>query len=66
MRISKVRVEGYRCVEDVAIDFDDLTALVGSGGVGKSAFLRAMEWFFDDTPLDGRICIYLKVMRGIT
>ncbi len=53
MRISKVRVEGYRCVQDVTIDFDDLTALVGAGGVGKSAFLRAMEWFFDDTPLDG-------------
>jgi putative ATP-dependent endonuclease of the OLD family len=53
MRISKVRVEGYRCVEDVTIAFDDLTVLVGAGGVGKSAFLRAMEWFFDDTPLDG-------------
>jgi putative ATP-dependent endonuclease of OLD family len=52
MRISKVRVQGYRCIEDASIDFDDLTALIGAGGVGKSAFLRAIEWFFDDTTLD--------------
>ena len=53
MRISRFEVQGYRCIDDVAIDFDDLTALVGAGGVGESAFLRAIEWFFDDTPLDG-------------
>jgi putative ATP-dependent endonuclease of OLD family len=52
MRISKVRVQGYRCIEDLSISFDDLTALIGTGGVGKSAFLRALEWFFDDTHLD--------------
>jgi putative ATP-dependent endonuclease of OLD family len=52
MRISKVRVQGYRCIDDVTIDFDDLTALIGVGGVGKSAFHRAIEWFFDDTTLD--------------
>lgn len=52
MRISQVRVQGYRCIEDLTIDFDELTALIGTGGVGKSAFLRALEWFFDDTSLD--------------
>jgi putative ATP-dependent endonuclease of OLD family len=52
MRISEVRVQGYRCIEDLSISFDDLTALIGTGGVGKSAFLRALEWFFDDTTLD--------------
>jgi len=52
MRIASVRVQGYRCLRDLAVDFDELTALIGSGGVGKSAFLRALEWFFDDTDLD--------------
>jgi putative ATP-dependent endonuclease of OLD family len=52
VRISQVRVEGYRCIKDMTIDFDELTALIGSGGVGKSAFLRALEWFFDETTLD--------------
>jgi putative ATP-dependent endonuclease of the OLD family len=52
MKISEVRVQGYRCIEDLSISFDDLTALIGTGGVGKSAFLRALEWFFDDTALD--------------
>jgi putative ATP-dependent endonuclease of the OLD family len=52
MRISRVRVQGYRCIKDLSIDFDELTALIGSGGVGKSAFLRALEWFFDETTID--------------
>lgn len=35
MKISEVRVQGYRCIEDLSILFDDLTALIGTGGVGK-------------------------------
>ena len=52
MRLSSAHVQGYRCVRDEAIDFDDLTALVGSGGVGKSAFLRAIDWCINELPPD--------------
>jgi hypothetical protein len=52
MRLSSAHVQGYRCVRDEAIDFGDLTALVGSGGVGKSAFLRAIDWCINELPPD--------------
>lgn len=50
MRLVKARVEGYRCVKDETIDFGSLTALVGSGGVGKSALLRAIDWCVNERP----------------
>jgi putative ATP-dependent endonuclease of OLD family len=52
LRIAKVHVQGFRCIADLSINFDDLTALIGSGGVGKSAFLRALKWFFEGGGLD--------------
>ncbi|HEY2334448.1 MAG TPA: AAA family ATPase [Solirubrobacterales bacterium] len=52
MRLASAHVQGYRCVKDEVIDFGDLTALVGSGGVGKSAFLRAIDWCLNELPPD--------------
>ena len=52
MRLTSAHVQGYRCVKDEVIDFGDLTALVGSGGVGKSAFLRAIDWCINELPPD--------------
>lgn len=52
MKIVRARVEGFRSIGILEIDFDGLTALVGSGGVGKSAFLRAVNWFFEGGDLD--------------
>lgn len=52
MKLSEVHVQGYRCVADLRLSFDELTALVGSGGVGKSAFLRAIRWFFEGGELE--------------
>lgn len=50
MRLVKAKVEGYRCVKDETIDLGPLTALVGSGGVGKSALLRAIDWCVNERP----------------
>ncbi len=44
MRLLKISIEGFRTIENLAIDIDDYTVLVGPNGIGKSAVLRATEW----------------------
>ncbi|WP_165978258.1 ATP-dependent nuclease [Actinomadura darangshiensis] len=44
-----MRIQNYRCLPDVDIDFDDITTFIGPTGVGKSAVLRALDWFFNGT-----------------
>lgn len=39
-------------MKDETIDFGSLTALVGSGGVGKSAILRAIDWCVNERPCE--------------
>ncbi len=59
MRISKVEIKGYRCISTLELKFDDLTAIVGSGGVGKSTILNALDWFFRGGELEERDLHYL-------
>lgn len=47
MRIQTVRVQGFRCLEDVTVEFDDVTTFIGPNGAGKSTILRALDWFFN-------------------
>lgn len=43
MKIEKITIKNFRCIEELAIDFDDrLTVLVGKNGAGKSAILDAV------------------------
>ncbi|MFK5604645.1 ATP-dependent nuclease [Haloferax volcanii] len=46
MRIDSVRVKNYRSLRDAEINFNELTALIGSNGAGKSSFLRALDLFY--------------------
>lgn len=50
MYIDKVMVRNFRSIVDETLVCDDLTALVGANGAGKSTFLRAIELFYSPTP----------------
>lgn len=50
MIIKKVRVLNFRSILDETLECDELTALVGPNGCGKSTFLRALELFYSVSP----------------
>lgn len=47
MKLKRVRILNFRCLEDVEISFDNVTTFIGPNGVGKSSILRALDWFFN-------------------
>ena len=61
MRLARLRLRNFRCFRDeVAIDFDDVTALVGKNDSGKSSIMDALDIFLngnapdsDDASLSG-------------
>ncbi|MBF0428379.1 MAG: AAA family ATPase, partial [Magnetococcales bacterium] len=42
VRITQVRVANFRSLENIEVDLDDLTVLVGANNSGKTSFLEAM------------------------
>jgi putative ATP-dependent endonuclease of OLD family len=47
MKITNIRTRNIRCLYDINIPFENLTALVGRNGTGKSSILKAIDIFFD-------------------
>lgn len=47
MKIETVRIQNFRALRDVTINFDSVTTFIGPNGVGKSTVLRALDWFFN-------------------
>lgn len=45
MKIKSIRAVNFRAIKDETLICDDLTALVGANGAGKSSFLRALLVF---------------------
>lgn len=52
MRIERVRIRNFRCLEEVEITFEEVTTFLGPNGAGKSTILRALDWFFNGTRHD--------------
>ena len=49
MKITSVRIQNFRSCEDVTVNFDDYTCLVGTNGSGKSTIITALNVFFRET-----------------
>ena len=47
MIIKSIEVKGFRPIREACLDCDNLTAIVGRNGAGKSSFLYALEIFYD-------------------
>lgn len=70
MRILRVHVQNFRCLDDLELSFDDVTVVVGANSTGKSSVLRALDWFFhyyslDDLDVGGR-ATDAEVSVGVT
>lgn len=46
MLLKAVTVENFRCIKKATVQCENLTALVGRNGSGKSTILRAIDTFF--------------------
>ncbi|EAJ1632124.1 ATP-binding protein [Campylobacter upsaliensis] len=48
MKIYQVKIKNFRSyVNEIIVDFEDLTAFVGKNDIGKSTILEALDIFFD-------------------
>jgi len=53
MRLAKIRLRNFRCFKDeISIEFNNLTALIGKNDAGKSSVLEALDIFFNEAKID--------------
>ncbi len=50
MIIKSVHIKNFRSILDETLHCENLTALVGANGAGKSALLRSIDLFYNPTP----------------
>src|SRR5882757_3975379 len=50
MRLRRIEVTNFRAIRAATIDLEPLTSIIGSNNTGKSAFLKALELFFNNAP----------------
>lgn len=53
MQIRSIELRNFRCVKEATLTCTRFTSMVGSNGVGKSTFLRALELFYEPSPRVG-------------
>ena len=57
-RITRLAIEGMRCIESIALDLKDFTVLIGENGSGKSTIIEALEILrkaATESPLIGKL-----------
>ncbi len=47
MKIKTVEIKNFRSIQEGKLEFDDLTAIIGRNGTGKSSYLHAIEFFYN-------------------
>ncbi|MDD5079948.1 MAG: ATP-binding protein [Candidatus Omnitrophica bacterium] len=53
MKLKILRIRNFRCFrEEITIDFDDITALIGKNDAGKSTIMEALDLFLNDKDPD--------------
>ena len=53
MKLARLRLRNFRCFkEEVSIDINDMTALIGSNDAGKSTIMDALDVFLNDNNPD--------------
>ncbi len=50
MIIETVRIRNYHSIRDEVLRCENLTALVGANGSGKSSFLQGLDLFYQPSP----------------
>ena len=50
MQIKRAHIKNFRGIQEVDVNFDNVTALLGSNNAGKSTILKALEIFFESAP----------------
>lgn len=50
MQLKSVSIKNFRCIAEETLQVDQLTALVGRNGTGKSTFLNAIDAFYNPSP----------------
>ena len=50
MQIARMKISNLRSIENIEVDFDKVTALLGSNNAGKSTVLRGLQIFFEAAP----------------
>ncbi|MGS0568147.1 ATP-binding protein [Vibrio alginolyticus] len=57
MKLRLLKIKNFRCYrEEIAIGFDDLTALIARNDTGKSTILEALDAFFNLDKLESGDC----------
>lgn len=61
MKLAKLEIEKFKCIDSTTIDFDDMMVLIGENNSGKSNILKALELFYEDSVRRlNEECFYFK------
>lgn len=48
--LTKLKITNFQRHEELSIEFDNVTTIIGSNGAGKSSVIRALDFLFNNQP----------------